>query len=304
MIEPLQHEFSSSGPRLTYFEWPATEPALPVVFLVHATGFHGRCWDQVVEALPAHGGVYAIDMRGHGRSERVAPYVWETFGRDIVELIEHLGVRHMVGVGHSLGGHCLTQVAGQHPDFFDRLLLVDPVIFEPDAYGEDRYRGFAGPADHPVAKRRNHWRDWREMYERFEDRLPFSLWRKAVLEDYCRYGVVSAAQPADVQAPFELACPPDVEASVYLGNTGTDVYGLIPGIRIPVTILRARRREEGERDMMDFSMSPTWPRLAEQFADARDVYLPDLTHFIPMQAPELVARLVTQPDAPVPEAAS
>jgi pimeloyl-ACP methyl ester carboxylesterase len=40
---------------------------------------------------------------------------------------------------------------------------------------------------------------------------------------------------------------------------------------------------------MDFTASPTWPDLAKQFPNAQDVYLPDLTHFIPMQDPGLVA---------------
>ena len=40
---------------------------------------------------------------------------------------------------------------------------------------------------------------------------------------------------------------------------------------------------------MDFSTSPTWPEVAAQFPDGTDIYLPDYTHFIPMQNPELVA---------------
>jgi hypothetical protein len=45
---------------------------------------------------------------------------------------------------------------------------------------------------------------------------------------------------------------------------------------------------------MDFAASPTWPKLAAQFARGRDVYLPELTHFIPMQAPDLVARYILE----------
>jgi hypothetical protein len=39
----------------------------------------------------------------------------------------------------------------------------------------------------------------------------------------------------------------------------------------------------------DMSASPTAPDLAEHFADAEDVPLPNMTHFIPMQDPGLVA---------------
>ena len=92
---------------------------------------------------------------------------------------------------------------------------------------------------------------------------------------------------------MQLACPPDIEASVYKAATGRDIYALIPAIKVPVTVLRAKQRDPGPRDFTDFSASPTWEKLAAQFAQGRDVFLPHLTHFIPMQDPELVARYVS-----------
>jgi pimeloyl-ACP methyl ester carboxylesterase len=279
---PTEHQYQTSGARLSYFEWG--DPDGMPVLLLHATGFHARCWDRVVEELGPDYHVYAVDMRGHGRSEKLPPYIWHSFGRDIGDLVDHLALEDAIGVGHSMGGHCLVQVAADHPGVFRRLVLVDPVIFEPDAYTHDRYRHFDGPEDHPVARRRNDWANWREMYDRLKDRGSYGLWEPAVLEDYCRYGLL----PAD-NGRYELACPPLVEASIYLGNTSTDVYEKIPRVDIPVLVLRARVRDPDAHGVMDFSTSPTWPEVAAQFPRGEDVYLPEYTHFIPMQNPRLVA---------------
>lgn len=292
--QPVQRSFQGSMVHLAYFEWGPVEA--PAVLLVHATGFHARCWDRTVAALPEGYRVVAVDMRGHGRSEKRGPYVWATFGQDLQEFVEALGLREAVGVGHSMGGHCVTQVAGRVPGAFSRLLLVDPVIFEPGAYVTNRHRGFATADDHPVARRRNDWASWQEMYERFRDRHPFSRWHPEVLEDYCRYGLLPKA---DSQG-YELACPPLVEASIYLGNTETDVHELIPRVRLPVVVLRAPPRGPDDTEIMDFSKSPTWPGLAAAFEHGRDVLLPDHTHFIPMEDPELVARFIVDPDAGPP----
>lgn len=289
--QPTQREFHGSQVRLSYFEWGAG--GAPTVLLVHATGFHARCWDRTVAALPEGYRVVAVDLRGHGRSDRREPYVWDTFGGDLLELVEALDLQDAIGVGHSMGGHCVTQVAGRRPGSFQRLLLVDPVIFDPDAYATDRYRGYHHAEDHPVARRRNDWGSWEEMYQRFRDRSPFSLWRPEVLEDYCRYGVL----PKPDGSGYELACPPLVEASVYLGNTRTDLHRWIPEVKVPVTVLRAKPRDPDSAAELDFSKSPTWPGVADTFPDGRDVYLPHLTHFIPMQEPELVARFIVDPDA-------
>ena len=283
--QPEQHEFQTRGPKLTYFEWgkPGDQPVL----LLHATGFHARCWDQVVAELGPGFHVYAVDMRGHGRSDNTPPFIWHSFAGDISELIEFLGLQGAIGVGHSMGGHCMVQVAATHPDAFDRLVLVDPVIFDPDAYLQDRYRGFESAEDHPVSKRRNDWRDWREMYDRFKGRGSFGVWRDAVLEDYCRYGVLRKED-----GRWELACPPLVESSIYLGNTSTNVYEEIPKVRIPVLVLRAAARDPDEHMIMDFSKSPTWSQVAAQFEQGVDVYLPQYTHFMPMEDPGLVAEFI------------
>jgi pimeloyl-ACP methyl ester carboxylesterase len=193
-----------------------------------------------------------------------------------------------------MGGHCLVQAAARRTHAFDRLVHVDPVILAPDFYGagaSTHARTGTPPEDMPVARRRAAWRDWQEMFERFRERDPFSRWQPRVLEDYCRHGVLP-----DGQGAFELACPPLVEASVYLGNTGTDVHDLLPVIRQPVLVMRARQTERTTEGRMEFSNSPTWPGLADALPNGRDLYLPELSHFIPMEDPQRVVAGVLDPD--------
>lgn len=277
--------FEAATARIAYAEWG--RPGDPVVLLLHATGFHGRCWGEVVHALPPGFHVIAVDMRGHGRSEKTGPIAnWAEPGHDIAELVEHLNLEGAIGAGHSMGGHCLVQIAATHPRAFRRLVLVDPVIMAPEMYAQ-RTAMFPPGTVHPVARRRNAWASWQEMFDAFKDRTPYSLWHPKVLEDYCRYGLQPAAGGG-----FELACPPDIEASIYMGSLGADIYDAVRQVEAPVTILRAKERLAGPRERMDFSDSPTWPKLASVFKNAHDVYLPHLTHFIPMQEPALVARYI------------
>jgi pimeloyl-ACP methyl ester carboxylesterase len=288
--EPTESSFAASAGRIAYFEWGRAGD--PQVLLIHATGFHARCWDETVRALPAGFHVIAVDMRGHGRSEKTGPINdWSEPARDLAELVAHLNLKAAIGAGHSMGGHCLVQIAAANPAAFKRLVLIDPVIMAPEMYAGPPM--FPPGSEHPVARRRNKWASWEEMFAAFKDRHPYSLWRPQVLEDYCRYGVRPSADGAGV----ELACPPAIEASIYMGSLGTDIYERVRKIAVPVAILRAKERPPGPRQRMDFSDSPTWPKLASIFADARDVYLPELTHFIPMQDPELVARFIANEGA-------
>jgi hypothetical protein len=123
------------------------------------------------------------------------------------------------------------------------------------------------------------------MFEAFKDRVPFSTWDAAVLRDYCDYGLL----PASDGNGYVLACPPEIEGSIYENSSLRDanIHHRLGTIEAPVTVIRAPRfmRLEGT---MDMTASLTAPDLAARFRHGRDVVVPH-SHFIPMEAPGLVA---------------
>lgn len=283
LSDPIEHTFQATAARIAYVEWGHRGD--PAILLIHATGFHARCWDRTVHALGPGHNVFAVDTRGHGRSEKTGPIAdWAEPARDIGELVRHLGLKGAIGVGHSMGGHALVQIAADNPSAFRRLVLIDPVIMAPEVYAARHV--WPPEREHPVARRRNVWASWQQMFDAFKDRHPYSLWRRDVLADYCRHGLVPRANGEG----FELACPPAIEASIYMAAAGRDIYAAVKAIDHPVAVLRAKPRPPGLREVPDFATSPTWPELAATFKHGRDVFLPELTHFIPMQDPELTAR--------------
>jgi len=287
-----ESRISVNGMGLELYEWPApavpgSTEAAPTAFFAHATGFHARCWDQIIERLPGiH--CYAIDMRGHGLSDKPEPpYHWPDFGRDVAATARYLGLNGAVAVGHSKGGYAITIAAAQEPGVFGKLLLIDPVIMAREAYERvPAERG--GP--HFAARRRNNWASPEEMFERFATRPPFNSWDPAVLHDYCDYGLLHNPDGPG----YIIACPPEIEAATYAGASGggAEIYDAIPKVAIPVRILRARARTS--EIMSDMSGSPTWPGLASVFPNAEDFPLPQYSHFLPMEDPGFVAAQVLE----------
>ena len=281
MTSPAEHHLPSSHGDICCFEWGKAGEG-PSVLLLHATGFHARCWDKVVDAFPGGTHVVAVDQLGHGRSARPEIRDWAMIAGATAEVLESFGTSFDIGVGHSMGGHCLVQVAAALPDAIRKLVLVDPVIMPREAYQQPS--DFSATSE-MVGKRRNHWDGPDAMFDRFKDRHPYSLWDPAVLRDYCEYGLLP-----DGEGGFELACPPKTEASVYATSLTIDPWPLIENIGQPVKVLRAPQLAPGET--FDFASSPTPPTLANRFAEGSDVYLADLTHFMPMQDPGRIAELI------------
>ncbi len=268
------------GPvKLMVYEWPGEGPA---VLLAHANSFHARCWDQVVAHLPGRRCI-ALDLRGHGRSDRPEPpYHWRAFAEDLVGLGRSLGLEGAIGVGHSVGGYATALAAAIAPDLFSALLLIDPVIMARELYGR-------APSGEPfVVRRRNEWDSPAAMLERFRHRPPFSRWRPEVLADYCRH----ALRPAPDGAGYVLACPPAIEGAVYAAALEADIFGELASIQAPVLVLRGH--PYAQNAIEDLSASPTVPDLAAHFPRGRDVHLLNHSHFIPMEAPALVAGYIKE----------
>lgn len=283
--QPKLHHIPVDGLSLAGFEWRAAlRGSAPTLWMVHATGFHGRVWDQVIHHLPGRH-VYAVEQRGHGRSGGSDFHSWADFGRDQAAMAAALDLQGAVGVGHSMGAHALVQAAAFEPQRFSRLVLIDPVIRAPADYHQPPV---APGTLHPSAQRKSRFASAQEMFERFADRPPYSVFDTQALHDYCQHGL----QPADDGQGFELACKPEFEGRIYpmaLGNAG--IYASIRALQIPVLVLRARPQDPNVKPW-DALGTPTWPPLAQEFRHGRDLQLMDKTHMLPMEDPALVARLI------------
>jgi lipase len=286
---PREHRIRVNGVELAYFEWGRPSPdGEPTLLLAHATGFHARCWDEVIRRLgPRH--VVATEHRGHGRSEKVGITHWKAFGEDLAAIVRELDLRRLLGVGHSMGGHAMVDAAAACPDRFLRLVLIDPVIAPPHAYDRGGWTLVDhDPRHHPTSKRKSRFDSPAAMIARFRDRVPYKVFHPAALRDYCEHGLL----PAPDGDGYVLACPPEIEASVYVTfRTNADVYASIRAIDIPVLILRAKE-PPADREVMDFSSSPTWPALVGEFRHGREIHYADRTHFLPMEIPGEIAEQI------------
>ena len=124
------------------------------------------------------------------------------------------------------------------------------------------------------------------MFDRFKDRDPYALFQPRVLRDYCEYGLLDKAD----RSGMELACPPEVEASVYgSSRSNAGIIDAAKRVDIPVTVVRALRT-----NFFDFKSSPTWPGLADHLPQGTDMHRPDMTHFHPFQDPADAARIIAE----------
>ena len=118
----------------------------PIV-LIHCFSCAIDWWDRVMPALEAGHRVIALDLLGHGGSEKPGGgYTPENQAKVVAQALHRLGVREAALVGHSLGGAVAVALTERDPGLVARVAIID---MPPDhSYGD---LGFiAGLAFKPV----------------------------------------------------------------------------------------------------------------------------------------------------------
>ncbi len=95
--------------------------------LLHGLASNCRMWDRVAGRLARAGhAVAAVDLRGHGRSDKPAGgYDFATVAGDVAAVLDHLGWDRPVVAGQSWGGNVAVAFGALHPGRSRGLGLVD-----------------------------------------------------------------------------------------------------------------------------------------------------------------------------------
>lgn len=99
----------------------------PIV-LIHCFTCAINWWDGMIPRLARDHRVVAIDLLGHGGSEKPRSGYSIPDQADLVaQALAKLGVTHAEVVGHSLGGPVTVALAERSPQLVDRMVLIDSI---------------------------------------------------------------------------------------------------------------------------------------------------------------------------------
>lgn len=99
----------------------------PPLILSAGLGGSGSYWQPNLTALAAHHRVIVYDHRGTGRSDRTLPETISvaTMAKDVLGLLDALGISEASFVGHALGGMIGMAIAVDHGDRIAKLVIVN-----------------------------------------------------------------------------------------------------------------------------------------------------------------------------------
>jgi pimeloyl-ACP methyl ester carboxylesterase len=106
--------------------WAEGSEGSPVI-LIHGLGGYIESWLPNFDTLATQYQVYAVDLLGHGRTEKPldVSYTIANLTQFVSDFMAALGIEQAHVVGHSLGGAIGTRLALAFPTAVDKLVLVD-----------------------------------------------------------------------------------------------------------------------------------------------------------------------------------
>ena len=113
----------ATGIRMHYAE-QGDSTGKPLI-LLHGYSDSWFSFSTVLPHIPARYRVFALDLRGHGRTDKPnTGYGMDDLARDVIAFMDAKNLRGVTLVGHSNGGYVAQQVALAAPERLDRLVLV------------------------------------------------------------------------------------------------------------------------------------------------------------------------------------
>lgn len=241
--------------------------------LISGLGYPRWQWHRMVPYLEEHFQVITFDNRGVGQSDKPAgPYTASMLAKDVMGLLDTLGIDKAIVMGHSMGGFIAQAIALEYPERVSKLILAST--------------NFGGPRHVPVTP---------EAMAVLSDVKSDPLTR-------LRNGIVISTAPGFAERQPELlqqwldwraANPLDIPG--YQAQLGIGVALLaeaaafeakLPNVSAPTLILFGAHDKVVPPANADL--------LAKQIAGSQIRILPDAGHFFPLEVPEEAAQVIIQ----------
>ena len=253
----------------------------PLVLLLHGFPETSRAWRKQIPALAKRFRVVAPDLRGFGASDKprgIAAYATPVVANDIVALIHAFDAERAHVVGHDWGGGVAWTVATGHPEAVDRLVVLN--------------------CPHPAVMQRalrSNWTQIRRSWYIFAFQLPWlpewALSRsgaKALKDSLRRSAKPGTFSNADLdEYARAFAAPGAATAAI-------NYYRAALRSRLPSAKIKAPTLLIWAED--DFALGIELTRGMDGLFEIppRIEYVPDTSHWVMEERPELVNQLLEE----------
>lgn len=245
MIEQLTPWEHQVAPGLAIRGLHTAPQSRPLVHFLHGNGFCGLVYKPLLEQLGRDFDLFLSDAQGHGQSDVGDRFVgWNRCADYAIEALEAHRQRWpdqpIYGVGHSFGGVLTLLMAAKRPDLFDRVVLLDPVLFTRSMIGVMALSDVVGLYSRNsmatrARQRQSRWESRQAAWDYFHERGIFKGWHEQSLAAY-----IDHALKPEPDGSLSLRCPPTREAEIF-SSFPRGLWTAVSKLSVPATIIHGTK---------------------------------------------------------------
>lgn len=198
---------------------------MPTIQFSHANGFPAKSYQHFFQFFDSQYEFSYVNKFGHGAYKPGRN--WKALTQELIADIEAKHSQPIIGMGHSLGGVLTLFASIQRPELFEKVVILDPPIFNKRMrlmMFFNYHLGLAGylvPIAQKAKKRRSRFESREQVYESFRKKSLFKNFDQQCFKDYIQHGFKEASDGNGI----ELAYQKEVEYGAfcstpyYLGDT-------------------------------------------------------------------------------------
>lgn len=260
----------------------------PRIVLSHGNGFAIDAYFPFWRLFLAEFEVIVFDQRNHGWNpvHRAASHTQTRMAEDLEHIIQalevHFGKRTTAGAFHSLSTTVSLLHYLKYGLRWDSLILFDPPLAPPPAhYLHKAARDYELAIHEWALGRQKRFKSPEELASYFKGTRRMRRWVPGAAELMAR----AITQPT-ADGDFELVCPPEFEADIYVQNSRSPAWQALPSIVQDLFVVSS----DFEAEDAD---PPAWicKALAAEFGISV-ARIPDSGHLLQIEYPEEVAEVV------------
>ena len=280
MSSPDAASAKVNGVLLRYWTWGGT--GQPLV-LLHGLASTHRIWDFVAPLLAQDFRVVALDQRGHGESAKPdGGYDFATVAADLNGLLRALKIESPILVGHSWGGNVALEYAATYQADLGGLCLVDGGTIEISSYftSLEVAKAKMAPPDFSGMTLASLRARVRDMDFGFEITPQIHRVVEANFEELADGNIRARLSRTNHMAVIEA----------FWDQKPSELYHRV---RCPVLLMPTRGRGSRPKEWREWA-ERSIAAAGDALPVSKTVWLEDSVHDVPLQRPELVAKLIKQ----------
>ena len=247
---------------------------------IHANGFPHKSYKSLFESLNDDFDIKyfnLIDLKYLKIND------WNVFKSDFIKSLNTN--EKTIGIGHSIGGNIILRSAITNPEYFSKIVLLDPTLFIPRIILMWKLAIYLKVHDflHPWVKatlrRKMNYKDIDSIYKSYRNKKVFKKINNKNLYQY-----IDALTKKNNKGLIEIIYPKELEYQIYKTGLLADnyIWENIRNLKVPTLIIRSKASNAFYKSAAN--------KVKKSNNNIKIIELDNCTHLFPLEIPDITSK--------------